>query len=227
MAQALAQTWWLARNRAGEAVALNPWEALADRQLVAQTLGGRPDAYGELVRRYQATVYNVAYRLVGERQEALDVAQDAFVRGYHALRTFDQERPFGPWIGRIATNVALVSLQRRRVPTIPLGRIVGAGGEERAADVVPPDPARGPEENFLAAERDAELRRAILALPPRYRAVIELRHFQDLSYEEIAAALGLPLSDVKSHLFRARKLLREALGEAANRRTGERANGRQ
>jgi RNA polymerase sigma-70 factor (ECF subfamily) len=210
MAQALAQAWWVARVRAGEAVALNPWEALADRQLVAQALGGRPDAYGELVRRHQAAVYNVAFRLVGERQEALDVAQDAFVRAFHALGSFDQERPFGPWIGRIATNVALAGLQRRRVRTVSIGRIFGATDEGAAG--WPPDGGSGPEEEFLAAERGAELRRAILALPPRYRAVIELRHFQELSYEEIAATLGLPLSDVKSHLFRARRMLREAMG---------------
>jgi RNA polymerase sigma-70 factor (ECF subfamily) len=208
MAQALAQAWWVARNRAGDGVALNPWEALADRQLVAQALGGRPDAYGELVRRYQAAVYSVAFRLVGERQEALDVAQDAFVRAFHTLDTFDQERPFGPWIGRIATNVALAGLQRRRVLTVPLGRVLGAG-----AEVSPPALGGGPEEAFLSAERGAEVRRAILALPPHYRAVIELRHFQELSYEEIAATLGLPLSDVKSHLFRARRMLREAIGD--------------
>ncbi|MFN8539313.1 MAG: sigma-70 family RNA polymerase sigma factor [Thermomicrobiales bacterium] len=130
MAQALAQAWWVARVRAGDGVVLNPWEALADRQLVAQALNGRPDAYGELVRRYQAAVYNVAFRLVGERQEALDVAQDAFVRGFHALRTFDQERQFGPWIARVATNVALASLQRRRVMAVPFGRVFG-GEDER------------------------------------------------------------------------------------------------
>lgn len=215
MVQAAARGWWLARERAGAAMALNPWEALPDRQLVAQTLGGRPDAYGELVRRYQTAVYNVAYRLVGERQEALDLAQDAFVRAYHGLASFDPERPFGPWIARIATNVALAALGRRRVPTVPLGRALGGGDDEREPiEAALPDPARGPEGDFLAAERGAELRRAILALPPHYRAVIELRHFQDRSYEEIAAALGLPLSDVKSHLFRARKLLRVALGEA-------------
>ena len=209
MTQALAQAWWVARVRAGDGVVLNPWEALADRQLVAQALGGRPDAYGELVRRYQAAVYNVAFRLVGERQEALDVAQDAFVRGFHALRTFDQERAFGPWIARVATNVALAGLQRRRVMAVSFGRIFGADGDERE---VLPAPGDGPEEEFVAAERGAELRRAILALPPQYRAVIELRHFQELSYEEIAATVGIPLSDVKSHLFRARRMLREAMG---------------
>ena len=214
MAQAAAQTWWAAWDRVGEAVALNPWEMLSDRQLVAQALGGKPDAYGELVRRYQTAVYNVAYRLVGERQEALDVAQDAFVRAYHALRTFDHERPFGPWIGRIAANVALAGLQRRRVPTIPLVRIFGAATDERdVLDAALPDPTRGPEADYLALERGAELRRALLTLSPQYRAVIELRHFQELSYEEIAAALDLPLSDVKSHLFRARRLLRSALGQ--------------
>lgn len=212
MARAMAQSWWAARERAGGAMALNPWGALSDRQLVAQTLGGRPDAFGELVRRHQTAVYNIAYRLVGERQEALDVAQDAFVRAYHALHSFDQERPFGPWIGRVATNVALAGLARRRLPIIPLGRVADGGDEGRDAAALP-DPARGPEDDYLAAERGAELRRAVLALPPHYRAVIELRHFQECSYEEIAATLGLPLSDVKSHLFRARKLLRAALGE--------------
>src|SRR5262245_30929131 len=210
MAQALAQAWWVARNRAGEAVALNPWEALADRQLVAQALNGRPDAFGDLVRRYQGAVFNVAYRLVGERQEALDVAQDAFVRAFHALGTFDQERPFGPWMGRIATNVALAGLQRRRVRTVSIRRTLGASEEE--SEVAPPDAGGGPEEEFLVAERGAELRGAILARAPQYRAVIELRHFQERSYEEIAATLGLPLSDVKSHLFRARRMLREAMG---------------
>ncbi len=214
MVQGLAQTMLLGRNRAGEAVGLNPWSALPDHQLVAQTLGGKPDAYGELVRRYQTAVYNIAYRLVGERQEALDVAQDAFVRGYHALHTFDQERPFGPWIGRIAANVALAGLQRRQVQTIPFPRLFGVANDERdTPEAVLPDPARGPEANYLAAERGTELRRALLTLPPHYRAVIELRHFQELSYEEIAASLSLPLSDVKSHLFRARRLLRAVLGE--------------
>jgi RNA polymerase sigma-70 factor, ECF subfamily len=209
MERAIAGPWRAARSREAGAAALNPWAALADGQLVAQTLAGRPDAYGELVRRHQTAVYNVAYRLVGERQDALDAAQEAFVRAYNALHTFDGARPFGPWIGRIVTNVALAAAGRRRLPTVPLARLFGDGedGAERAL----PDPAAGPEGAFLAAERGAQLRAAILALPPHYRAVLELRHFQDRSYEEIADILGLPLSDVKSHLFRARRALRARL----------------
>lgn len=209
MQHSAAQTWSVVRGDGSRAEPLNPWVALADHQLVAQALAGRPDAYGELVRRHQGTVYNVAYRLVGERQDALDAAQEAFVRAYNALHTFDQGRPFGPWIGRIVANVALASAGRRRLPTISLAGLVRGDGD--GGEVALPDPAVGPEATYLATERQAQLRRAVLDLPPRYRAVIELRHFQECSYEEIAATLGLPLSDVKSHLFRARRLLRQRL----------------
>src|SRR5262245_23816256 len=189
---------------------MESWAALADRQLVTLVLRGRPDAYGELVRRHQSAVYNSVYRLVGDRQEALDLAQDAFVRAYEALDSYDTARPFGPWIGRIAANTALNWLQRRRVPTVPLvrqggplaGTAAGETGEHGELQLA--DDASEPERVYLATEQQARLRGAILALPPHYRAVVELRHFQDLSYEEIAATLGIALSDVKSQLFRAR-----------------------
>lgn len=212
MERAVARSWGLAR-RAGTSPAAPAWPALAEQELVAAARGGQPDAYGELVRRHQAAVYNVAYRLVGERQQALDLAQETFVRAYRALGSFDAERPFGPWVNRIAANVALSWLQRRRVPTVPLARERADGDGDGRAEVPLPDYAAEPERVYLAGEAHERLRRAILALPAPYRAVIELRHFQDLAYEEIAAALGIPLSDVKSHLFRARRLLRERLEE--------------
>ena len=83
-----------------------------DAQLVAQALNGRADAYGELVRRHQRTVYNAAYRLVGNAPDALDLAQEAFLRAYHALDTFDAARPFAPWIHTIVTRLALNLLEK-------------------------------------------------------------------------------------------------------------------
>ncbi len=107
----------------------------------------------------------------------------------------------------IVTNLTLNQLERRRVPTVPL-----SGPEDASAVELPlPDPSADPESAYLAGERQVAIHRAILRLPPRYRAVIELRHFQELSYAEIATTLGIPESDVKSHLFRARQLLREYL----------------
>jgi RNA polymerase sigma-70 factor (ECF subfamily) len=208
---ALSQPWHTTSGL-GTAEQTQPWASLPDHQLVALTLNGRPDAYGELVRRHQTSVYNIAYRLAGDRQEALDLAQEAFVRAFTALASFDRQRPFGPWIGRIATNVTLNWLQRLQVLTVPLAR---EPLDERVEAQQLPDFSTEPERVYLAGELQAQLRQAIVALPPRYRAVIELRHFQECSYAEIAEVLHLPISDVKSDLFRARRLLRSLLAEPA------------
>lgn len=171
-----------------------------DRDLALRARRGDADAYGDLVRRYQTSVFNVCYRLLGERREAEDLAQEAFLRAYQRLDTFDADRAFGPWIRRVAANASLNRLQPTAPAVVPLD-------EER-------DKAAGdqPEAAREQAEQTEAVRAAILSLPPHYRAVIELRHFQEMSYDEIAAALKIPVSDVKSHLFRARKILAEKIG---------------
>ncbi|MCP4538162.1 MAG: sigma-70 family RNA polymerase sigma factor [Chloroflexi bacterium] len=160
---------------------------------------GDADAYGQLVTRHQQAVFNIAYRITGNRQEAEDVAQESFVKAYRALGRFDTERPFAPWLYRIATNTALNWVKRRR-PEVTLDE------ETPLAD-----PSPGPEAQAIAADTSARLRAAIAALPPNYRVVIELRHFQGLSYQEMSDALNVPVSDVKSWLFRARCKLKKVL----------------
>lgn len=183
-------------------------EDLSDGQLVTLGLAGKREAYAALIRRHQPAVYAVAYRLLGERQDALDVTQEAFVRAFGALASYDRSRPLGPWLNRIATNLALSWLGRPRPATLSLQV---TAGEDDAARLDPPDMQADPERVYLEAEQQSLIQRAILGLPPHYRAVIELRHFQDLAYDEIAETLGLPVSDVKSHLFRARQMLRNRL----------------
>ncbi|HET7011946.1 MAG TPA: sigma-70 family RNA polymerase sigma factor [Anaerolineales bacterium] len=177
-------------------------EGSPDRDLVEQTRRGRIDAYGELVRRYQTSVFNVCYRMLGERQEAEDLAQDAFLRAYQRLETFDVERPFGPWIRKVAANLCLNSLQKHSPPRLSLDEEY-----DDPIDVGQPDPA----EVHERADQANRLRLALTRLPAHYRAVIELRHFHDMSYEEMARSLALPLSDIKTHLFRARRLLARQL----------------
>jgi RNA polymerase sigma-70 factor (ECF subfamily) len=171
-----------------------------DRDLILRARRGETDAFGELVGRYQATVFNVCYRLMGERREAEDMAQEAFIRAYTRLASYDADRPLGPWLRRVAANVCL-----NRLESLPVAPSVI--DEERDAD----DPAQRPEATAEQHDEAERLRQALLTLPPHYRAVLELRHYQELSYEEIAETLRLPLSDVKSHLFRARKLMAEKL----------------
>jgi RNA polymerase sigma-70 factor, ECF subfamily len=187
---------------------MEPWAGVDEQQLIARAQAGQAEAYGELVRRYQTRVYSVIYRMVGNQQDALDLAQEVFVRAYESIAGFAPGRPFGPWIARVAANLTLNWLQRRRLPTVTLEP---ENHEAPGAARSPPDYAYEPERVYLSAERQAQIRAAIAALPPHYRAVIELRHLQDMPYETIAATLNIPLSDVKSHLFRARQQLRERM----------------
>jgi RNA polymerase sigma-70 factor (ECF subfamily) len=170
-----------------------------DADLAQRARRGEAEAYGELVRRHQQPVFNVCYRLLGHRQEAEDAAQEAFLRAYDRLATFDPGRPFGPWMRRVAANLCLNRLAGERPAGLAL--------DDERTQVDEPGPEKARED----AEQSAAVRAAIMALPPHYRAVIELRHFHEMSYDAIAAALGLPVSDVKSHLFRARRRLAEVL----------------
>lgn len=172
----------------------------SDRDLILRARRGETEAFGELVTRTQAAVFNVCYRLLGERREAEDLAQEAYLRAYERLETFDLERPFLPWMRRVAANLCLNHLSAR-VPDSP------ELDEERDKA----DPGEGPPTRLEQRQQSERLRAALGSLPPRYRVVLELRHFQELSYDEIAQALNRPLSDVKSDLFRARKLLAEKI----------------
>jgi RNA polymerase sigma-70 factor (ECF subfamily) len=173
-------------------------DAPTDRDLILQARRGDAEAFGELVTRYQAGVFNVCYRMTNERREAEDLAQDTFMRVQSRLETFDLERDFGPWIRRVAANLCLNRLEAQK----PVSEL----DEELDAD-----PAQSPEAALEVRERSEQIRGALASLPAQYRLVVELRHFQEMSYQEIADELRLPLSDVKSHLFRARKLLAERL----------------
>jgi len=178
---------------------------LSDGNLVEKTLAGDDTAFRTLVERHTGAVFNTAYRLLGNRADAADAAQDTFLRAYRALHTFRTDAPLKPWLCRIAANVSLNRLKRHK-PTLSL--------DDHPAGTDPPaipDLLAEPQQAVLAAERERELRAAILALPPNQRAIIELRHFQELSYAEIAAALKISVANVKIKLFRARKALRTIL----------------
>jgi RNA polymerase sigma-70 factor (ECF subfamily) len=169
-----------------------------EHDLAQRAAQGDREAFGGLVKCHQAGVYNVAYRMLGERRDAEDAAQETFLRAFRAIRTLDPERPPGAWLKKIAVNVCLNRLERRGTLTLEDDEALPAN-----------DP--GPESQTIAREQNRLIRAALLSLPPRYLAAIELRHFQDLSYSEMAETLARPLSDIKSDLFRARNMLAKNL----------------
>jgi len=185
----------------GAALAVEPPLAapvVDDQALIAATLAGRPEAFGELVTRYERAVYHLAVRTLRDRTEAEDAAQEAFLKAYRALGTFRPGAKFSTWIFTICYRGCCDRLAKRK-------RFSGDELPDRA------ETAAGPE---LLAERNDEavrLRAAIDALPEKYRAVITLYHLQGKQYEEIATVLNLPLGTVKTHLFRAKEQLRKVL----------------
>ena len=180
-------------------------EQADERDLLIRAQQGNQAAFGEVVRRQQTAVFNVAYRLLGRRRDAEDATQEAFLRAYRALERFDVNRPFAPWIKRITTNLCYNWLSSERVkPTVSAADL--DNDNEAWAKT-----AHTPEQQMVHQEQSDAVREAIWQLSPRYRAVIELRHFQNLSYEEMADVLDRPLSSIKSDLFRARKQLSHQL----------------
>jgi len=161
------------------------------------------EAFGELVRRYADRIFNLAYRMTGDRSAAQDLTQETFLRAYQGLAGFKEGSAVAPWLYRIAVNACLSYRQRQETTAAePLDETVAV----RLFDSgVPPDE--------LAEQREvqATVQRAILALPPRYRAVVILYHLEDRPYSEIADILGLPVNTVRTHLHRGREMLREIL----------------
>jgi RNA polymerase sigma-70 factor (ECF subfamily) len=186
--------------------------AARERQLIQRSLAGDDGAFRRLVERHQGTVFNIAYRMLGDPEEAKDVAQEAFWRAHRGLHRFDLSRPLAPWLYRIVTNLSLNHLRRGPPPSFSLDA-PPPGKPDAAPSWQVADPGSGPPDCLLQAEVQTQVREAILALPVMDRAVIELRHFQGLSYEEIASVLDASLSSVKSRLFRARRKLRDRLGD--------------
>ncbi|WP_161486071.1 RNA polymerase sigma factor [Desulfotomaculum copahuensis] len=188
-----------------------------DAQLIGLSRQGDREAFAGLVTRYQQKVFTVALRLLQDREEARDVTQEAFIRAYRNLSRFHTGAAFSPWICAIAVNLARDCWRRRqREP----GPFPGDDGDGSLPDV--PDDRYSPEKIWAAKEKRQAVQRAVAALPWDYRVTVTLRHFQNMSYEEIARSLGLPLNTVKTRLRRGRLMLQK---ELAPWLAGEEGNG--
>ncbi len=188
--------------------------AQEEARLIRRVLDGDADAFEPLVREHQTKVYHLAYRMLGNEEDAADAAQEALIRAYTSLSGFREESRFSSWLYRLTNNVCLDMLRRRgRQNTVSLVT-EDEDGEETEREI--PDESADP---ALLAERaeDARLvREAIASLPPDCREILTLREIGGLSYEELAAALQLEPGTVRSRLNRARKKLRDALLATGN-----------
>jgi RNA polymerase sigma-70 factor, ECF subfamily len=172
----------------------------AETALIEKARNGDRTAYGELVRQHHQGVINVVYRMCGDEQLAEDAAQDAFIQAWLNLAKFQTGTSLRNWLYRIAVNAAIDSL--RSAPKTPF---------DEFENLSLPDPQAGPESALLQKERTQAVQQAISSLPEASRAVLVLREYGDLSYQEIAAALDIPLGTVMSRLNYARDKLKQTL----------------
>jgi len=171
-----------------------------DRALVSAFLAGRPEAFDVIVGRHRRNVYQLCYRFVNNHEDASDLAQDVFVRAFKGLRNFKGDAALATWLHRIGVNVCLNRVASRRPDTEPI---------DAAPHVDPQAPDALVE--VLREERAVAVRAAIAGLPPKQRAALMLRVYQELSHEEIATALGSTVGAVKANFFHALGNLRRAL----------------
>lgn len=172
----------------------------SERNLIVRARNGDGEAFSVLTRLYIRRVYRAAYAVIRNHSDAEDIAQETFVRAYQSIARFDEERPLFPWLYRIARNLCLNRIQR-----------VSKREVDMPDDDYFPDRAAGPEAELIAASQREQVRAAVAALPEQHSTIIELCHFQECSYREIADILDIPMGTVMSRLYHARRKLRELL----------------
>ncbi|HEX8735498.1 MAG TPA: sigma-70 family RNA polymerase sigma factor [Pyrinomonadaceae bacterium] len=187
------------------------FELLSDHALIEATKQGDETAFAEIVSRYRNPITNYLYRLLNDYEEAVDLAQETFVRVYFAAERYHTGYAFSTYLYRIATNLAISEMRRRkRRKLLSLtGLFQPEGDETTQFDVADENPL--PDANLLEDEQKQVIARAIAAMPEKYRLPIVLRDIEGKSYEEVAEILNLGLGTTKSRISRARGLLKEKL----------------
>jgi len=186
-------------------------EKLTDEEIVAAVLGGDMDLYGEIVGRYRGRLVNYLYRLLRNLDDAHDLAQEVFVKVYQALDRFDPRYKFSTWLFRVGQNAAIDKIRKRRLKLVSMHRPADEAGGERNWEFASNDPT--PYGDLRNVERGEAIQKVVAALPWEYRELIVMRHFGELSYEEISTLKEMPLGTVKNKLFRGRQMLKQKLSD--------------
>lgn len=183
--------------------------SLEDDKFVKDALAGKEDSYSKLVDKYQKPIYFHIRKMIKEVELVDDLVQEVFMKAFHNLSSYSNEYAFSTWLYRIATNHTIDYLRKKKLQTLSINQPYTTKDGEMEIQL--PDETYATDEPVIKKERKQIVQDAIADLPEKYRAVIEMRHMEEKSYQEIAEILDLPLGTVKAHIFRARELLYKAL----------------
>jgi RNA polymerase sigma-70 factor (ECF subfamily) len=180
-----------------------------DRELVARALKGDRKAFEMIVRKYQQPLASYLGRMTGEREAALDFAQEVFLKVYCSLASYRPAYKFSTWLFKIASNHLIDHWRKKRIPTVSIDQPIEADDDELLPQV--PDPGPSVVRKLELAEVRARIERALATVPEALRELFVLRHVNEFSYEEIADIKGLPVGTVKNRVFQAKELLRKRM----------------
>ncbi|HPD54571.1 MAG: sigma-70 family RNA polymerase sigma factor [Bacteroidia bacterium] len=185
-------------------------KAQVDFKLVQQAVKGDQKAYAELMSRYKDSIYFMLLKMVNNRDDAEDLTIEAFGKAFKNLHQYTPDFAFSTWLFKIATNNCIDFIRRKRKYTFSIDKSMeNDSGQEMQFEIK--SPMLDPEEKMIKKQKAALMRDVVEKLKPRYKRLVELRYFQERSYEEIADELQLPLGTVKAQLFRAREFLYQIL----------------
>lgn len=173
---------------------------LTDAELVSQCIQGDSGAFEEIVTRYKKLVYSVVYKMINDKEEVHDVAQEVFIRLYKSLDKYNPEYRMSTWIVKITTNLCLDTLRKKKQDTVALDDAIGVSS-----------PVDTPEESLIKSQRSLLIKKAINELPEKYKVLIILFHNNGMSYEEMTKIVDEPMSIIKNRLYRARLMLKDKL----------------
>ena len=183
-----------------------------DLKIIESCLLGNTQIFSQLIDNYRNMIYNLAYRMSNNSQEAEDISQEAFLRAYQSLTHFNPSYKFSTWLYQITLNIIRDRFKKKELKYVSLDAPVETDDSEFYPQ--PEDLTNNPEQIMTQREDAQAIQQAIYSLPLKYREVIVLRHLQDLSYIEISNILKLPSGTVKIHLYRAREQLRKILADS-------------
>ncbi|MCC7161302.1 MAG: sigma-70 family RNA polymerase sigma factor [Anaerolineae bacterium] len=182
-----------------------------EQQIITAAQAGNKAAFAQIVAEFQTPVFNLSYRMLGNRNDAEDAAQETFLRAYAQLKTYDTNQSFSTWLLSVAAHYCIDRLRRRKFQWLSFD---DPRWDESAPSLISDLPS--PEASALANERDQEIQRGLLKLSPQYRMVLVLKYWNEMSLEEISQITGDNVGTVKVKLFRARQMLGKHLTAAAN-----------
>ena len=179
------------------------------KKRISQVIKGDQEAYSDNVEIYQDKVFQICYRMLGNRHEAEDVAQEAFLRAYLNIHTFKKDLKFSSWLYRIATNLCIDRMRKKKPDYYLVSEVSGTDGLTLYSQI--PSEQRTPDQDVENMELSETIQQEISKLPEKYRSVIVLRYIDELSLNEISDVLELPLGTVKTRIHRGRDQLKEQL----------------